>query len=88
MVAWFSRSRNNCNFCNGIIIDRLLYYINVGMNLALSQGASEKIIAYYDSSRQWAMYGAIVLYVIGLLLTAGGGLKVLSIIRRTTHDEY
>jgi hypothetical protein len=63
------------------------YYFNVGMNLALSQGAPEKMIAYYESSRQWSLIGAVVLCVLGLILAAGSGLKVFSIIRRTTHDE-
>ena len=63
------------------------YYVNVGMNLALAQGVPEKIVAYYESTRQWSLLSAIALYVIGMLLTAAGGLKVVSIIRRTTHDE-
>jgi len=63
------------------------YYFNVGMNLALSQGVPEKMIAYYESSRQWSLIGAVALCILGLILAAGSGLKVFSIIRRTTHDE-
>jgi hypothetical protein len=63
------------------------YYIDAGMNLALSQGVAEKVVAYYESSRHWALYGAIAAYVVGAALSLGSGLKIRAIVRRTKHPD-
>jgi hypothetical protein len=62
------------------------YYVNTGVNLALAQGVPKEIIAISEHSRGWSLGVAIACYVAGAVVAALGGLKVVSVIRRTTHD--
>lgn len=63
------------------------YYVNTGVNLALAQGVPRDILAAYETSRSWALAVALACYGLGAAIAALGGLKVVSVIRRTTHDE-
>jgi hypothetical protein len=62
------------------------YYVNTGVNLALSQGVSREILATYETSRSWALAVALACFGIGIVIAALGSLKVVSVIRRTTHE--
>lgn len=63
------------------------YYVNTGVNLALAQGVAENIVSSYQTSRSWALAGALIFFVLGAGATVLGGLKVRAIINRTKHDD-
>jgi len=63
------------------------YYVNTGVNLGLAQGVPKDILAIYETSRWWALTVALVCFGVGVVIAALKGLKVISVIRRTTHEE-
>ena len=63
------------------------YYVNTGVNLALAQGVSKEILATYETSRSWALAVALACFGVGIVIAGLGSLKVVSVIRRTTHED-
>lgn len=60
------------------------YYVNVSLGLAFSSGLPAGISEFYNASRGWALGGAIVSLVIGVVISLLGIAKARRIVKRTT----